>query len=1120
MKDFWSNFMNIARKYPDSVAVQEGDKALTYAQLAALAAAQGESLKKKGAVFETPVALEMEKSAEYIIALLGCWYAGAAFVPLPPSLPLMRRDYIMRHADIRHAVSAYDIKALQPWTGESRPAEVREDTLAYIIYTSGSTGTPKGVMVEHRGIVNFMEAQIKAFETKQDSQYLFYLSILFDASISDIGVALLSGATLVIEPQETLLDGGKLLKRLHELKITHTDIPPSLLKTLRPEDMPDSLETIIIGGEACPPETVRNWAQRFRVVNVYGPTEATVCTSICLCDPALWEKPLIGDPIPGIRYLVLEDELYIGGTGLARGYLKQPELTGEKFIIHDGTRLYKTGDKVWRHADGTIEFLGRIDRQFKLRGQLVEPDEIEVKLSAHPGIIKAALIKRDERLVAFVTVNQEINPIDLKQYLEKSLPAWMIPQHFEFLEAMPLTATGKTDHAALRAMPLKSPAKAITTAPRTKTEKGLWQIWASILRHENFGVTDDFFSVGGDSLGIIRMTLEAERQGLPFMGSLIAECRTIRKLAQAMEGKTGRADILSCEWLKKDIAFDQAWLDLLKTAQARPALPQQLPKHIFLTGGAGFLGSRVLCELLQKTDADIHCLIRAENNDAAFERIKRALHKIPATLSEAQLSRIRPLCGDLSNPRFGLTVEEWSKLSETIDSVYHCAAKVNMLLPYSGLRAANVEATQEILRFACTGKRKHLHHASTLSVFVATDQNNGRLVETNRLEKTQRVYGGYAQTKWAAEYMLLQVPKDACGITHYRFGLITGDTKTGACSANDFLTMFVKGISSLRAVPEGFDDKLHVDITPVDYAASAMVHLSLHGKSDIYHIANPRSLSLGRFLEAIRRKDIKIDALPAARWREVAENKSMTTEETAASFSLCRCLPQEFEKHRTMDLFQATGVVFDTTHTDHDLQGSGIACPEISVQLLDTYLGYMLKERKKLVKICIFGPESTGKSTLAEKLAEHYKTAYAPEFAKELIFARNGNIAIDDIPRIAQGQLKNETEAAKTADRILFCDSDLITTTIWSERLFGQCPQWIRDAADLQEYAIYLLMDIDTPWVADVHRFLPEERQAFLEKCRSELDGRKIQYTKLSGEWDHKFDAACREVNKLLQKYG
>jgi NadR type nicotinamide-nucleotide adenylyltransferase len=180
-------------------------------------------------------------------------------------------------------------------------------------------------------------------------------------------------------------------------------------------------------------------------------------------------------------------------------------------------------------------------------------------------------------------------------------------------------------------------------------------------------------------------------------------------------------------------------------------------------------------------------------------------------------------------------------------------------------------------------------------------------------------------------------------------------------------------------------------------------------------------------------------------------------------------------------------------------------------------MDYIFKDKKKLVKVCIFGPESTGKSTLAEKLAKHYKTTHVPEFAKGLIFAQSGQIAPDDIPRIARGQLQSEMETAQKASRVLFCDTDLITTKIWSEHLYGQCPQWIADAANLQDYDLYLLMDVDTPWVADLHRFSPEERQSFLEKCRQELDARKIRYTKLSGGWDHKFEAACREINKLLE---
>lgn len=1118
MKQFWVKFIDIVNQFPNAVAIQDKGRAVTYRELATSAAGIGEDLKSKGATAETLVALELEKSADYITAMLGCWYAGAAFVPLPPSLPQERRDYIISHTHIQHKILV-DNKAI-PFHGKLSPAPVSEDTLAYIIYTSGSTGVPKGVMVEHRGIVNFLETQREIFDVTSNSSYLFYLSILFDAAVSDIGVCLLTGAKIVIEEPEVLRDGHRFVKSLQQAQITHMDIPPSLLKTLPINEMPESLETIIIGGDVCPPDVVRQWSKEYRVVNVYGPTEATVCTSLCVCDAALWEKPLIGDPIPNVSYFILneemkpvnEGELYIGGNSLARGYFKQPELTDQKFIHHEGQRLYKTGDKVHHNEDGTIEFLGRIDRQFKLRGQLVEPDEIEARLMAHPSITKAAVLKRNEKLVAFISMNKEVTTIALENWLQQSLPEWMIPNHFEFLQNLPITGTGKTDYSVLKTLPLKSGVGAFLVPPTTDIEQKLWTIWKDILKHEDFGVTDDFFAVGGDSLGIIRMTLEAERQGLPFIGTSLASCRTIQKLAKETRVAT---NYLPTDGLKQDVAFDGKWKSLFDQAKQRPFL-QNSEKNIFLTGAAGFLGGRLLRELLNKTKADIYCLVRAENSTEALARLKKSA----GTLTPEEMQRIKPLSGNLAEPYFGLDKIIWEKLTVKIDTIYHCAARVNMVLDYQDLRADNVTSTQEILRFACTGSRKHLHYASTLSVFVATDQNTGRSMETDRLDAVERVYGGYAQTKWASEWMLLQVPQDVCIITNYRFGLITGDTKTGFCSDHDFLTMFVKGLSSLHVAPEGFDEKLFVDITPIDYAVEAMLHLSLNGNHNVYHIANPQSLSLGRLLSAIERKGITIKRLPVERWKDVIENRAITTEETSSSLALCRCLPDEFEKRRVMDLFQATDIVFDTTQTEIDLKGTSLKCPTASDDLLDLYINSIFKDHKSLLKICVFGPESTGKSTLVEKLAETYQEPFASEFAKDLIFAQNGEIAIDDMPRIARGQIENEINAAKKADQILLCDTDLITTTIWSDKLFGECAQWIKDAADLQEYDLYFLMDIDTPWVDDVHRFLPEDREHFFERCKQELETRNLKYVVLSGSWDQKYAKACQEVNTTLKKFG
>ncbi len=925
MTSFWPEFLQTVQRYPDAAAIEEGGRTVTYTELAAEAARIGMHLNKQGVTAETPVALEMEKSAAYVAAMLGCWYAGAAFVPLPPGLPQARRDYILRHADIRHTLTIHDLQNLPESSAPLQPADVQAGTLAYTIYTSGSTGAPKGVMIEHRGITSFLKAQIGAFETTVESRSLFYLSILFDAAISDIGVALLSGACLVIPPENMTRDGAALVKFIRERRITHMDVPPSLLKAIDRDDMPESLKTIIIGGEVCPPDIVRQWIEKFRVVNVYGPTEATVCTSLCVCGKA-WDKPLVGDPLPGISYVILEDELYIGGIGLARGYLKQPELTAEKFIQYHGERLYKTGDRVRRHTDGTLEFLGRIDRQFKLRGQLVEPGEIEARLMAYPPVKRAAVVKRDERLVAFIEAQEGALRAGIEAHLRKSLPAWMIPQHFILLQEWPLTSTGKTDYATLQTLPVQACVQ-MGVAPATDREKALWRLWCRLLKHENFGVMDDFFAVGGDSLAVIRMTLEAERNGIDLPAETLAHGRTIRALANSIPDSTMAQ---SCEWLKKDVAFDEEWPEIFRKAQQRPPIPKKEPTCIFLTGATGFLGGYLLRELLQRTKADIYCLVRADNIAAAEQRLGKLMSE-----------RLRVLCGDLTQPRFGLDEHVWKTLSAEVDAVYHCAANVNMVLSYADLRAANVSATKEVLRFACEGQRKHLHYASTLSVFVATDRSKGRLMETDRLHSTRSVYGGYAQTKWAAEWMLLQVPKEACEVTHYRFGLITGDTKTGVCAARDFLAMFAKGITKLQAVPEGFDEKFFVDVTPVDHAAAAMTQLSLAGKHDIYHIANPQSLSLGHLLQAIGKRATGVRPVPVSEWTKIVKNKALTVEETAAWLALCRVVPEEFERRRAMDLFQATDVTFDMTHRNADLKGP--QCPEASENLLATYMDYIFK---------------------------------------------------------------------------------------------------------------------------------------------------------------------------------
>ncbi len=951
---------------------------MTYGELLSRAGRLGRSLRKKGVERGAIVGLLLEKSPETLVGMLGTLWAGAAFLPLHPELPPERLAFMAADAGLRWVVSREQYRSRldgavtfidvddgadeAPLTGEDVPVEVGAEDLAYVIYTSGSTGRPKGVLVPHRGLVSLLDAQIAAFGMGLMSRSLLYLSTSFDASISDIGTALLAGATLFIDEEMRRSPAG-LLEVLRARRITHLDLPPALLRVLDPAQVPESLETLIIGGEASPPEVVRRWAARLRVVNVYGPTEATICTSLCACNPVTWTRPLLGAPIPGMSMHVLDHEqrpvsaetpgeLYLTGAGLALGYLDRPALNAEKFVTLRGERCYRTGDRVVRHADGEIEFLGRVDRQVKLRGLLIEPEEMEAQLLRHPDVMEAAVLLRDlgrerQGLVAFLVARDPAQPPSaglLGAHLSRALPPWMLPQRCVVLARMPVTPSGKVDMQKLASWPLHDTAEAMGAPPRNPREVRLLALFRQVLGRDDLGVTDDFFAMGGDSLSVLEVVAAAEAAGLPLSPTLLMSRPTIASLVDddrwCQEKDEGGC---SAATLRADVAalLGAGWHNPDPSAAAPHAPRTGPPKEILLTGATGFLGARLLHELLLRTGARIHCLVRARDPAEARSRLFPAL----SAMAPSDAARIIPIPGDLAQPRLGLDAATWTHLFRSIDTVYHCAARVNLLQPYQALRPDNVLGTREVLRLLREGPPKRLHYASTLSVLVATDRNTGTLSEDDDLAATQVIHGGYAQSKWAAECLLRA--GDAPGpISIYRLGLITGDTTAFAAPPADLLSLFLSGIASLGCVPKDALAGLAVDITPVDFAAAALCHLSLESGPGTFHIANPHSLPAEALVAALRRA-----GRPIAR---VSEEQFLArlggllkeggrAEEAAACLALCRRLSaQDFGRLRTLDLFQATGARFAMERTLAGLAGSGLSCPPPDAALLDAYVRHLL----------------------------------------------------------------------------------------------------------------------------------------------------------------------------------
>ncbi len=941
---FIDRFFEIAAQYPAHIAIEtNGDMALSYDDLRQNVMNFAAYLSSQGLGHGDILAISVPKSAEYITALLACWMIGAPFMPLDQTMPQPRYDYISNEAQPKYIITADDfIAAAQHKNPSFAASSYAPESRAYIIFTSGSTGEPKGVIVSHKGIVNCIDAQINAFRFTAQSRALFYLSTNFDASLSDIGTALLSGAALIIETGAAIDNAAQLPQILSARRITHMDISPSLLRLMQPAQMPKTLETIIIGGEVCPIETVKLWAAHFHLVNVYGPTEATICTSMVAPDPKSWQHPFIGQPMPNVDYIVVDaalnilsgattGELLIGGIQLAEGYLNRDALNAQKFITLDGQRFYRSGDLVKRHATGEIEFLGRTDRQVKIHGQLVELEEVETTLSAHPAIARAAAFKRDiagrSVLCAFITCKkgEALTAEVLKFWTRARLPEWMIPQYISFLDVMPQTSTGKIDYAPLNDYSLESMTALPSAATFTPLQAQIKKLWEKVLKIKVSTAQQNFFTLGGDSLALLELSLESTLENIPLTTAALAAFPTIETQANWLSQNTAQhkddntdAGAMHVSALNRDIALNAEWQSLITQAKERPPAPPRM-ENIFFTGATGFLGARLLYDLLRACpSAQVNVLIRAQDTTQGRERLISALAKHDLSYSESDFQRLNILCGDFSLPHCGLDDATWLNLTLHIDCVFHIGALVNTVAPYTALRPANVYATQEIARLLLTGRRKTLHYASTLSVFVSTDQNTGRVYETDRLTQTQYVYGGYGQSKWAAEKFLLNIPQDASAQHIYRLGLITGDTENGRLAEHDFLRMFIQGLSTLGAVPEGAHEDIALDVTPVNYAARAMVDVAMstqNPQGGIYHIANNKGVSLAMITHALNHKGHSIKILPFAQWQSLMQDKKedFTSAQAATYLALCRLFTDgRYNQHRAMDLFQATNIIFDT----------------------------------------------------------------------------------------------------------------------------------------------------------------------------------------------------------------
>ncbi|MFI9630885.1 amino acid adenylation domain-containing protein [Streptomyces sp. NPDC052042] len=902
-----------------AIAIEEGDRSITYADLFGEARRTARRLAGRGVHRGDLVAVALPRGIDAVTVLLGIMAAGAAHCPLDPSAPADRTAALLTSAapalvvtEQRYAHLFPDREILlldAPPGAEPHQAPLSAPgpaDLAYVLHTSGSTGQPKGVEVGHGALAHFVAAAGLRYGPQRTDRVLQFAPPHFDTSIEEIFLTLCSGATLVIREPDMTDSVPHFLSACERLSVTVLDLPTAYWHELAyalstgAAALPSTVHTVIIGGEAALPERAARWRKAVgtdvRLVNTYGPTEGTVvATAADLHDTALApEDTPVGRPLPGSRVALIDGELHLLGPALAHGYRNLPEETAERFIrlesLTGSPRAYRTGDLVELGEDGLLRYLGRADDEFKISGHRVEPAEVESALLSHPGISDAAVagqvLPDGTRRLAAHLVAAGARPLlsAVRDHLRARLPAPMIPTSLTFLPRLPRTASGKTDRAALLArLPVQQGGPLEAAGDRTLTE-AVTGVWRQVLASGDLTEHDDVFERGAQSLQAIqaanRLAAELDRE---VKVAWLFQYATPTALAAFLGSGTAPASHSPTgSVLPPSLTADTTLDPAVRPGAEKAPWP---PRRVLLTGATGFVGTHLLAQLLRATDAEVVCAVRAASPEAALERVLSALETAGLALPPDQRHRVTGLPADLSRPRLGLREERWNVLGSAVDAIVHNGAAVSVVRDYTALRPANTHSTHDLLRLAAP-RRIPLHYVSTLSVGPPRALR-AEFTESFLLAHEGLRYG-YQQTKWSSERLLEQAAERGLPVTVHRLGRVVGPIGAGQVNRQDFLWTVLRAGVPAGLLPDLFAEE---SWTPADRVAAEIVATgpaARHPAAVVHHHAGTpvRQEDLHRWL---REYGYRVQTLPLDTWRERIPRD---TEDAAAVLTFFDSLPE------------------------------------------------------------------------------------------------------------------------------------------------------------------------------------------------------------------------------------
>lgn len=897
-------FEEQVEKTPNNVALVFQNTTMTYIDLNKKVNSLARYLNANHISSGSIVGIMVNRSFEMIISILAVLKAGAAYIPIDPEYPEDRIKYILSNSNcnalitlnkLSEKISMLDFNGhlvLSDLSNENLynlentniNNTISQSDLSYIIFTSGSTGLPKGVLLTHKNLNNFINSMIKNIKYLHDGIYHSIISITtmsFDIFVFETIVSLCRGLKLFITDDYQQKITSKIERLIADNKIEIIQSTPSIMNFHIDNSIINgfsNLKYIMLAGEQLPRSLVNKILSKnpnCTIYNGYGPSETTIFSTVA--DVTNLSLITIGRPIDNTQIYILDNnysllptntigEIYIAGDGVGNGYMNRSDLTLERYLNNPfipNTIMYKSGDIGFWQEDGTIICKGRVDNQVKLRGLRIELGEIEnciVSYDVSAKINASVIIKEINSiqfLIAFISSSKEIDVSGIREFLGNKLPTYMIPSYFVFLDELPLTPNGKVNKKILQNYEIDTSTSTTTySQPRNKTEELIISSIQKKLGTPSFGIDDNIFDYGADSLSIINILTDLFQYKISLKVYDFYKHPTVRDLYdKVLSSSIGQSNIDIDKLLHINSVISSFSTD-------SNSQKDNSKKSVILTGSTGFLGIHILAELLDNTNLinKIYCFIRPKNQQNINDRLKSALHFYFGNKYDALIQEhVVCINSDITKDSLDLSLKDYNALKNNADLVIHCAANVKHYGDYSLFESVNIEGTKRIIDL-CKSLDIPLHYISTMTISgnYLLEQNLDNILFDEKSFYVNQDFSDnvYSKSKLLTEALIVEAIENGLTATIYRVGDLSSRYSDGHFQSNiseNAIYTRLKSILEIGAIPDTILNN-PLEFTPVDYASKAIVDIiwSSNSKNRIYNIYNPNMISTQDLLRYLK----------------------------------------------------------------------------------------------------------------------------------------------------------------------------------------------------------------------------------------------------------------------------